>query len=75
MSKSKSNMTNLENKCNLCDNEIEVDNGDIVGEFGMSSVAFCIMCLSPMTDMIIQIMDFNNIETLKERISDLKDEK
>ena len=26
--------------CNICDSEIEEDNGDIVGQFGISQVAF-----------------------------------
>ena len=60
-------------KCNICDSEIEVDNGDIIGQFGISPVAFCVWCLSSMTDMVIQLNDLNNIETLKERISDLEE--
>ena len=41
--------------CNICDAEIEEDNGDIVGYFGMMPVAFCVWCLSSMTDMIEQL--------------------
>ena len=60
------------NKCNICDSPINVECGDIVGSFGISSVAFCVMCLSCMTDMVVQLNGFNDIETLKERIKDLK---
>nr|BAR34035.1 hypothetical protein [uncultured Mediterranean phage uvMED] len=61
-------------KCNICNSEIEQDNGDIIGNFGISPVAFCVWCLSSMTDMVIQLNGFNDIETLKERIQDLKDD-
>ena len=62
-------------KCNICDSEIEQDNGDIIGEFGICPVAFCVWCLSSMTDMVIQLQGFDDIDTLKERIGDLKNEK
>ena len=61
-------------KCNICDSPIEEDNGDIVGSFGISPVAFCVWCLSSMTDMVIQLNGFNDIEMLKERINELKEE-
>ena len=60
-------------KCNICDSEIEEDNGDVVGYFGISPVAFCVWCRSSMTDMVIQCQDFDDIDTLKERIKDLED--
>ena len=59
-------------KCNICDSEIEEDNGDVVGYFGISPVAFCVWCYSSMTDMVIQFQGFNDIDVLKERIRDLK---
>ena len=62
-------------KCNICDSEIEQDNGDIIGQFGICPVAFCVWCLSSMTDMVIQLQGFDDIDTLKERIGDLKNEK
>ncbi len=61
-------------KCNICDSPIETDNGDIVGNFGISPVAFCVWCLSSMTDMVVQLNGFNDIETLEERIEDLKND-
>ena len=63
-----------EEKCNICDSPIEEDNGDIVGSFGICPVAFCVWCLSSMTDMVIQLNGFNEIGTLEERIQDLKND-
>ena len=60
--------------CNICDSKIEEDNGDIIGQFGISPVAFCVWCVSSMTDMVIQLNGFNEIETLEERIQDIKDD-
>ena len=62
-------------KCNICDSPIEEDNGDIVGYFGMCPVSFCVWCLSSMTDMVIQMHGFNDIEMLEERINELKEDK
>ena len=62
-------------KCNICDSEIEEDNGDVIGYFGICPVAFCVWCMSSMTDMVIQMNDFDDIDTLKERIKDLQDER
>ena len=42
--------------CTICDNEIEVSNGDVVGLFGQSTeVAFCVWCISNLTDMMKKI--------------------
>ena len=62
-------------KCNICDSEIEEDNGDVIGYFGICPVAFCVWCMSSMTDMVIQCQGFDDIDTLKERIKDLQDER
>ena len=62
-------------KCNICDSEIEEDNGDIIGCFGISPVAFCVWCMSSMTDMVIQCQGFDDIDTLQERINELEEEK
>ena len=59
--------------CNICDSEIEEDNGDIVGQFGISPVAFCVWCVSSMTDMVIQLNGFDDIDILQDRINDLKE--
>jgi uncharacterized protein (DUF983 family) len=61
-------------KCSICDSEIDKEAGDIEGYFGISPVAFCVWCMSSMTDMVIQLNDFNNIDCLKERIKDLEDD-
>ena len=60
--------------CNICDSEIEQDNGDIVGNFGISPVAFCVWCVSSMTDMVIQLQGFDDIDALEERIDMLKED-
>ena len=64
----------LVDKCSICDSEIELDNGDIQGSFGISSVAFCVWCLSPLTEMVIQLNGFDDIDVLEERIKDLKED-
>ena len=61
--------------CNICDSEIEEDNGDIVGSFGIMEVAFCIWCLSSMTDMVIQLNGFDDIDMLEERIQMIKEDR
>ena len=61
-------------KCNICDAEIDQEVGDIIGSFGICPVAFCVWCMSSMTDMVIQCQGFNDIETLEERIQDLKND-
>jgi len=60
--------------CNICDCTIEEDNGDIVGHFGICPVAFCVWCFSSMTDMVIQLNGFDDIDTLEDRIHDFKDD-
>jgi len=64
----------MKHECNICNSEIEEDNGDIVGNFGISPVAFCVWCLSSMTDMVVQLNGFDDIATLEERIENLKDD-
>ena len=61
-------------KCDICDSELDEDSGNIVGEFGISTVAFCVWCLSSMTDMVIQLNGFYDIPTLQERIIMLREE-
>ena len=58
--------------CNICDSKIDEECGDIVGYFGISPIAFCVWCYSSMSDMIIQMNGFNDVEILKERIKDLE---
>ena len=61
-------------KCNICDSEIEEDNGDVIGCFGICPVAFCVWCISSMTDMVIQCQGFDDIDTLQERIKELEED-
>ena len=75
MKQSKRNMMNSISKCNICDSEIDEDNGDVVGNFGVCPVSFCVWCLSSMTDMVIKLNGFDNIETLEEKILELKEDK
>ena len=60
--------------CNICASEIEEDNGDIIGNFGICPVAFCVWCLSSMTDMVIQLNGLDDIDTLEERIQMIKED-
>ena len=60
--------------CDICDSDIDQDNGVIIGNFGICPVAFCVWCVSSMTDMVIQLNGFNDVDTLKERIIELKEE-
>ena len=61
-------------KCNICDSEIDEQAGDVNGYFGILPISFCVWCISSMTDMVIQMNGFNDIETLEERINELRDE-
>ena len=61
-------------KCNICDSEIDQEAGDIIGNFGISPVAFCVWCMSSMTDMVIQFNGFDDIGALQERIDGLREE-
>lgn len=62
----------MSDKCSICDSEIDEDAGDIVGYFGISPVAFCVWCMSSMTDMVIQLNGFDDIDMLEERIQMIK---
>ena len=61
-------------KCNICDSEIEEDNGDIIGYFGICEVSFCVWCLSSLTDMVIQMNGLDDIQTLQQRINDINED-
>ena len=64
----------MKNECTICSSDIDEDSGDIVGYFGISPVSFCVWCMSSITDMVIQMNGFNNIDILEERIADLKED-
>ena len=59
-------------ECNICGSEIE--EGDIVGNFGICPVAFCVWGVSSMTDMIIQLQGYDDIDILEEKINELREE-
>ena len=59
-------------KCNICDSDIDIEAGDVVGFFGICEVSFCVWCMSSMTDMVIKLNGFDNIEILKERIKEIE---
>ena len=61
-------------KCDLCDSKIDLDSGDINGYFGICPVSFCVWCLSSITDMVIQMQGFDDIETLEQRINEIKED-
>ena len=64
----------LADKCSICDSEIDEDAGDIKGYFGISPISFCVWCYSSLTDMVIQLNGFNDIDTLEERIEEIKED-
>ena len=56
----------------ICDSDIDIESGDVVGFFGICEVSFCVWCMSSMTDMVIQLNGFDNVEILKERIKEIE---
>ena len=62
----------LINNCSICDSELEED--EVRGNFGITPVGFCVWCMSSITDMVIQLNNFNDKETLLQRIKDLDEE-
>ena len=61
------------NDCSICSSSVEEDEG-IKGYFGILPVSFCDWCYSSLTDMIIKMNGLNDIETLQERLKELKEE-
>ena len=61
-------------ECSTCGSPIDNEQGDTIGYFGMLPMAFCVWCMSSITDMVIQMNGFDEIETLEERINELKEE-
>ena len=64
----------MSNKCSICDSDIEEDNGDVKGYFGISPVSFCVWCMSSLTDMVIQLNGFDDIDMLEQRIQMIKED-
>ena len=63
----------MKNECTICSSDIDEGAGDIVGCFGISPVSFCVWCYSSLTDMVIQMQGFDDIDILEERIAYLKE--
>ena len=61
-------------ECSTCGAPIDEEQGDIRGYFGILPMAFCTWCMALLTDMVIQLNGFNDIDMLKERIKELEDE-
>ena len=64
-------MTEIKN-CSICDSKLSED--EIKGYFGILPVGFCVWCMSSITDMVIQLNGFDDVETLKERIGYLEED-
>ena len=58
--------------CSICESPMDEDEG-IVGEFGILPVQFCVWWSASLTDMVIQMQGFDDIEMLKERIDYIKE--
>tara|TARA_R100000995_G_C3373078_1_gene72635 strand:+ start:259 stop:456 length:198 start_codon:yes stop_codon:yes gene_type:complete len=63
----------MKNECTICGSDTDEEAGDIVGYFGICPVSFCVWCYSSLTDMVIQMQGFDDIDILEERIADLKE--
>ena len=63
----------MKNECTICSSDIDEGAGDIVGYFGISPVSFCVWCYSSLTDMVVQMQGFDDIDVLEERIAYLKE--
>ena len=64
---------NMEDCC-VCKSPIDEEQGDIRGYFGIIPTCFCVGCMSSITDMVIQLNGFDDIDVLQERIDELKSE-
>ena len=60
-------------ECSICDSPMDENEG-ILGEFGILPVQFCCWCYSSLTDMVIQMQGFDDIELLQERIDNIKED-
>jgi hypothetical protein len=66
-------MKDIYKHCNICESCIDVDNGDIVGNFGILPVAFCVWCYSNMVDMVEKLNGYDDPEILEEKLQNLKE--
>ena len=61
--------------CTVCESPLDQENGDIIGDFGIIPVGFCVWCIPGLVDMVIQLQGFDDIDVLEERLDDLVQEK
>jgi hypothetical protein len=69
------NRTSTTEECCVCKATIDEDDGDVRGYFGIIPTSFCVWCVSSVTDMVIQMHGFNDIEVLQERIDEIRSER
>jgi len=43
-------------ECSICQSEIDLDSGDIQGDFGITPIAFCVWCYSSIVDMVKKLV-------------------
>jgi len=63
----------MNHNCSICDVEIEEENGDIIGNFGILPVAFCVWCYSGLTDMVFKLNGLDQVDVLEEMINEIKE--
>jgi len=42
-------------KCSICDSDFDLDEGGVIGNFGILPVAFCPTCLSCIFDLVDEL--------------------
>ena len=60
--------------CTICESPLDEENGDIIGDFGIIPVGFCVWCIPGLVDMVIQLQGFDDKHVLEERLNDLAEE-
>ena len=60
--------------CTVCESPLDDENGDIIGDFGIIPVGFCVWCIPSLVDMVIQLQGFDDVGVLEERLNDLVQE-
>lgn len=60
--------------CTVCESPLDDENGDIIGDFGIIPVGFCVWCIPGLVDMVIQLQGFDDVGVLEERLNDLVEE-
>ena len=58
----------------ICESPLDEEYGDIIGDFGIIPVGFCVWCIPSLVDMVIQLQGFDDKHVLEERLNDLAEE-